>query len=180
MTAAAKSPIHLRQEVRELSRAERRQQWPQRSAAFSSTRTWENKAELICHLPFVLLSRGWNELDQLLLPHHMRLVKKVANKESMLLFLVESRVLNPYTALLRGGMYWVVHPRRPIDFPRHKRCPKGKAWGKSRGRRAAYLILVASISSGASVFFLKESNFFTMKAKWTPDRNILCDVILCL
>ena len=26
--------------------------------------------------------------------------------------------------LPRGGMYWVVHPRRPRDFPRPKRCPK--------------------------------------------------------
>ena len=39
--------------------------------------------------------------------------------------------------LPRGGMYWVVHPRRPRDFPRPKRCPEGhlEGRGKSRGRR---------------------------------------------
>ena len=29
--------------------------------------------------------------------------------------------------LPRGGMYWVVHPRRPRDFPRPERCPEGEA-----------------------------------------------------
>ena len=33
--------------------------------------------------------------------------------------------------LLRRGMYWVVHPWRPRDFPRPERCPKGEAWGTS-------------------------------------------------
>ena len=32
-------------------------------------------------------------------------------------------------------MYWVVHPRRPRDFPRPERCPEGEAQGKSRGLR---------------------------------------------
>ena len=45
----------------------------------------------------------------------------------------------------------------------------------------ACLILVASISGGAGV----KKNwlrviFFTVNAKRTPDRNILCDVILCV
>ena len=30
-------------------------------------------------------------------------------------------------------MYWVVHARRPRDFPRPERCPKGEARGTSRG-----------------------------------------------
>ena len=30
-------------------------------------------------------------------------------------------------------MYWVVHPRRPRDFPRPERCPVGAAWGTYRG-----------------------------------------------
>ena len=37
--------------------------------------------------------------------------------------------------LPRGGTYWVVHPRRPRDFPRPQRCPEGKARGTSRGLR---------------------------------------------
>ena len=37
--------------------------------------------------------------------------------------------------LPRGGMYWVVHPRRPRDFPRPERCPEGEARGTSRGPR---------------------------------------------
>ena len=39
--------------------------------------------------------------------------------------------------------------------------------------QVAYLIFVASISSGASVIILTEGNFFRMNAK-----NILCDVVL--
>ena len=39
--------------------------------------------------------------------------------------------------LPREGMYWVVHPRRPKDFPRPERCPEGR--GKSRGRRGCTL-----------------------------------------
>ena len=35
--------------------------------------------------------------------------------------------------LPRGGMYWIVHPRRPRDFPRPERCPEGEARGTSRG-----------------------------------------------
>ena len=30
---------------------------------------------------------------------------------------------------------WVVHPRRPRDFPRPERCPEGEARGTSRGPR---------------------------------------------
>ena len=37
--------------------------------------------------------------------------------------------------LPRGGMYWVVNPRRPRDFPRPERCPEGEARRTSRGPR---------------------------------------------
>ena len=37
--------------------------------------------------------------------------------------------------LPRGGIYWVVHPQRPRDFPRPERCPEGEARGTSRGWR---------------------------------------------
>ena len=37
--------------------------------------------------------------------------------------------------LSRGGMYWVVHPRRPRDVPRAKLEEHLEGRGKSRGRR---------------------------------------------
>ena len=55
---------------------------------------------------------------------------------------IDSVKINPSLVMMRecirtlprGGMYWVVHPRRPRDFPRTERCPKGKARGTSQGR----------------------------------------------
>ena len=40
-----------------------------------------------------------------------------------------STILYTYSVrrtLPRGGMYWVVHPRPPGDFPRPSRCPEGE------------------------------------------------------
>ena len=58
----------------------------------------KSKVEFVLevHLPFVFWSRGWIEGHQLVLRHHMRLVGKVGNEDSMLLDLVAtiSRVAN--------------------------------------------------------------------------------------
>ena len=54
--------------------------------------------------------------------------EQIANKmASMVLEPNIAKVRYCIRTLPRGGMYWVVHPRRPRDFPRPSRCPEGEA-----------------------------------------------------
>ena len=69
----------------------------------------------------------------LMAPFELCLYVKGSQKLKYFLSLFEQLILHPCTA--REGMYWVVHPRRPRDFPRPKKCPKGEARGTSRGPR---------------------------------------------
>ena len=45
---------------------------------------------------------------------------------------IDSVKINTSLLMMRE---WVVHPRRPRDFPRPERCPEGEARGTSRGPR---------------------------------------------
>ena len=52
---------------------------------------------------------------------HMRIARSSCTVYAVVLYCIRT--------LPRGGMYWVVHPRRPRDFPRPERCPEGEARG---------------------------------------------------